>query len=246
MRLPAIAILAAAFLAPRLARAEHPATQPHDTAHPHRPMTERPERGGAADHPDRPDREWPKPQQSFTQEDWEKAAKYFEQTSPNRWASLQKNKDWSTQPLKHMVVNRWRAMEWLGKEDPELYQNKTQQVAEEDKVFGLINALPKGEPTSEVRTQLQDHIRGLLTLRLAERKLKIDRIRQLLQAEQTRLQAEQERVQKDEERTDQLVSEYTQKSITDHDTDWLRPAPTPRHPGGREWPTENHSPTTAP
>ncbi len=230
MRNKVIAILLLAA-APLMA-ADKPATQPHDP--PHR---------GPGDH--RPDRDFSKLQGNFTPEEYDKAAKFFQQTSPIRTADLQQKKLWDSPAMKHLIVNRWRNLEWLNKEDHELYQNKLQQMTEEDRAFGIVNTMPKGEPKDEVRTELKDHIRELVDLSIAERKIKIEKIKQTLQAEQKRLDVETERLQKDQENRDQTVATFLEKTLTDRNLDWLRGISGPRRPGGHEWPSTAPAPTSA-
>lgn len=147
----------------------------------------------ASPEPDAPYRQRPFPgrygQVAPTERELEDAGTFMREHAPNRWQAVQSLPDDGVvrRGVMGFIVARYRALQDVKKDDPKLYDVKLRQLAVEDELYGMVASETTPEEREKHRDALRIATRKLLELNLAERELRIDRLRQSLSTEEQRL-----------------------------------------------------------
>jgi hypothetical protein len=125
-----------------------------------------------------------------TPEEWNEIEAFMKKHSPERLARLEEIGDEERQQnVKNMFAARYRAMQKLKEQDPELYEIRVARMPVEDKVFELGWRLThkQSEKPDETRSQLRAQLRLLVKSRLDERALSLRHMERRLKADQQRI-----------------------------------------------------------
>jgi hypothetical protein len=126
-----------------------------------------------------------------TQEEWNEAEAFMKSHSPERLARLEEiGDDERQQNVRHMFWQRYRALQELKEQDPELYQIRLARMPVEDKVFELswrLRHKQRDSKPEETKSQLRAQFRLLIKSRLDERALHVQRMERRLKQDEQRL-----------------------------------------------------------
>jgi hypothetical protein len=160
-----------------------------------------------------------------TADEWKEIEAFMKTHSPERLARLEEVGDEQRQQgVRNMFAARYRALEELKQQDPEMYRIRVARMPIEDKVFDLgwklTHARPNEKP-DENKAKLRSQLRLLVQSRLEERAL---RLRHL----EKRLADERQKLKDDEQRLEDLVNSNLSDIAEDRLPRDLRPQLTPR------------------
>jgi len=145
-------------------------------------------------------------------EQWTSFMDFFKDHSPRRFLILSRQFPQANSPMRQRLLARWMTMQQIQANQPKLYGKMVEQFEVEDKLFGLAaelrqatrrgNAQRAAQATAEIRAEAAN----LVDLNLAERQLRLENSRRLLDQVEARLnQDQQNRDQTAQQRADQLV-----------------------------------------
>lgn len=137
-------------------------------------------------------------------------AAFLKQFAPNRWAAMERmpEAEGYRKAAMAFAAARWRHLQYLQDEDPQLYEIKVRQLIAEDKIFGLLAGTRTPQERVHLRKQVRELAADIVKQALAERERRIARLRQELKAEEDRLEADRSAVDAlVEKRTDTFIAE---------------------------------------
>jgi hypothetical protein len=166
-----------------------------------------------------------------TAEEWKEIEAFMKANSPERLQHLEDISEDRQQSVKNMFAARYRALQELKEQDPEMYQIRVARMPIEDKAFELSWKLThnrgKVAKTDDTKAQLRTQLRLLVTSRLDERAL---RLRHL----EKHLADEREKLKEDEKHVDELVESNLADVAEDRIPRDLRPQLMPRRERPRD------------
>jgi hypothetical protein len=139
---------------------------------------------------DRPD--YQQPQQEPTAEEWKEIEAFMKSHSPKRWERVNEIADEQRQQtVRNMFANRYRAMQELKENDPELHKIRLERMPIEDEVFALGWDLShsKADKPDEVRGELRKQVRLLLKSGLRERAHRLKQAKKRLAQDEEKLES---------------------------------------------------------
>lgn len=149
----------------------------------------RPGRGsGGGGGPGRPGGSRPWDRLEVSEEEWQRAAAFWQEHSPQRWNMFQQERDEGRQKwVKWFVVWQYRSAEELRAKAPQLYELRKQRIGLEDKIFvaslGVKGPRADDAERERRRAELKDLVRQLVELDLKERRARVERLRRELDRE---------------------------------------------------------------
>ena len=160
-----------------------------------------------------------------TPEEWKEIEAFMKKHSPERWTRLEEvGDDQRQQGVRNMFAARYRALQELKQQDPEMYQIRIARMPIEDKAFDLswklTHARPN-EPQDENKAKLRVQLGLLVKSKLDEREL---RLRHL----EKHLAEARQKLKDDEQRMDELVNANLNDIAEDRLPRDLRPQLVPR------------------
>jgi hypothetical protein len=145
-----------------------------------------------------------------TPEEWARTAQFMEENAPQRFRVYLSSKD---APRKHefeqFLVNRWRRLEELKAQSPELYDVRTNEIKLNDQVFALCQQIKStnGPQKQKLQDELKRKVAELFDNGLSERRLRISQL-------QERLKKQTQALESDTRKRDELISKrYRQISV---------------------------------
>lgn len=135
----------------------------------------------------------------LTEEERREIEQFIRTHSPRRWQKLSDVADERKQRFVEVARPRYRMLQRLRQDDPELYDIRMKRLPIEDSMFALGWELKRDDPKNEasVRQQLSQQIRLFVDSQFEERKLRLDRVRQRLRQQQEALDQDQALLDRD-------------------------------------------------
>jgi hypothetical protein len=205
--------LASLLLAVPLAVFGEPGQNKQGPARPGANGSERPrvrpdgERGG------RPNMEW------WNEKFREELKEFCKTNSPNRWKEIEALPKGQNKDAKIGAMGwQFRTLQTLKDQDPTLYDLKVKEIQAQDVEFGILQNPDKVAP-DELKSKLREKAQDYVTLRLDERRHRIERLLVTLENEKKDLE-------KDKDKMGTLVEERVDMLIKQGPT--LFPTPGPR------------------
>ena len=163
-----------------------------------------------------------------TAEEWKDIEAFMKIHSPKRLEHLDDIGDDRQQNVKNMFAARYRALNELKDQDPEMYQIRLARMPIEDKVFELgwklaHNRGVKDFKPDDTRAELRTQLRELIKSRFQERALRLKHL-------EKRLANERQKLKDDEQRLDDLVNANLSDLAEEKIPRDLRPQLMPRRP----------------
>lgn len=171
-----------------------------------------------------------------SEKELEDIADFMRQYAPARWAALESlPESGAARPgVMVYVIARWRHLQMVHEEDPELYDIKVQQMSAEDSIYGLLARTRSPADREPLRKTLRDKVARLVELGLKEREHRIERLRQTLKTEEDKLAQDRGRMNSMvDHRVDAFI---TDGPVTLHPDLPSRPRRGPIAPGAEEGP----------
>jgi len=143
------------------------------------------------------------------EKEWEAAKEFLSIHSKNRYAQIERLPGGPKKPFEQFLVGRYRMINRLKLQSPELYDLKVHEVELDDDVFGICLKLKRNAGDKpRLQTELKAKIRELFDLGVSERKLRIGLVETALADQKKILKTEQEgRDQLVEDRYDAVLAE---------------------------------------
>ena len=121
--------------------------------------------------------------------EWEQVKEFLRKHAPHRNALLERRAGKEQRPAR-FFLKRWRAVEALKTESPELYNTKVREVELEDDLLGICLRLNNGGDRPALQTQMKTKIADLFDLGVKERTLRIARVESALSEQKKTLNSE--------------------------------------------------------
>lgn len=157
-----------------------------------------------------PDGRWGR--QQPTAEEWKDIDAFMQQYSPQRLDMFNAAvtqygaDDKRVQFARGAMAVRYRMLNRLKDENPDVYKKGLEQVTREDEIWGLVKLVQRDPSDTESREKLATKVRESTELLLQERKARLERIKQ-------NLENEQEQLKKDEDQIGELVERQLKRYI---------------------------------
>ncbi len=131
---------------------------------------------------------------NFTMAEWNDMMTFLYANSPNRAQVLDHLNLPDSAPIKQELIRKWRAYNFVKEHFPKLADIHVQRYHLEDEIFGLMTEA-RADPSrrQEIRKSVRSRVMALAQLSVDERKLRVERLEQMLGEEKLRLNAEQDR-----------------------------------------------------
>jgi hypothetical protein len=154
------------------------------------------ERGG------RPNTEW------WNEKFREELREFCKTNSPNRWKEIEALPKGQHKEAKIGAMGwQFRGLQMLKEQDKALYDLKVKEIQAQDEEFGILQNPDKLSP-DELKSKLRDKAHDYVTLRLDERRHRIDRLLMTLQNEKKDLEKDKDKVGTlVEDRVDMLIKQ---------------------------------------
>jgi len=127
------------------------------------------------------------------EKEWEAAKEFLSVHSKNRYAQIERMPGGPKKPFEQFLVGRYRTINRLKSQSPDLYTLKVHEVELEDDVFGICLKLKRNaSEKSRLQAELKTKIGQLFDLGVSERKLRIGLVETALTEQRKILKNEQE------------------------------------------------------
>lgn len=152
---------------------------------------------------------------------WAAAEKFFTTDCkvPNLLKEADSAADRRERRVRTLLFMQYRNFDWLQKQqhDDELYKNGIDQLQSLDQVVGTLSQLKTASPAAaeSLRAQLKDGMLKLNQIKIVERRLRLDRLKKLVEAEEARLAKDQADLADPEQRA--LLLEEQAKRLINSD-----------------------------
>ncbi len=204
-----------------IAVAQPPATRPAPPGQAPEPRFHGPGRGMGERRPPRPQPADP------TDAEWSQVEAFMRQNSPNRWKAFEQLAAENRVPrsLRRWMFARWRMIQGMGQDSPELHEQRLAHVQLEDELFGLVGQWRTTDASAQpaLRLNIREKVGQLIDASLKERRARIQRSRELLDREAQRLERE-------EANRNQLIDRRTEAELSAPTTRPDLPPMRPEHP----------------
>ena len=143
-------------------------------------------------------------------EDVAETMAFMREHSPNRVKAMESLAEDSAARRRVLpfMVARYRALQAVKEEDAQLYGLDVKQMEIEDELYGLLAPARKVGDRENIRERIKDAVRKQVETNLAERELRLKRLRESLQREQEKLAEDRGHVDRVmDSRTNMLVQE---------------------------------------
>ena len=136
--------------------------------------------------------ERPAPIDAPTAEEWDRSEAFLKEHAPKRWAILQNLDEEGQQRVRGFVFWRFRTLERMKNNDPDMYQLHLKRFGIEDEIFGIRFPIrQEGRfATEEEMSKMRERVAALVDVSLEEREIRVQRLREMLKREEDYLAAE--------------------------------------------------------
>ena len=129
----------------------------------------------------------------YTQQEWNDMMAFMEENAPARWhvlANLQLPDD---SPVRLDAIRKWRNFNFTKEHFPAVADQLLRRFQLEDDLFALVMAAQAegGEQVAQIRDKVRDKVSQMVQLDFSERQTRIDKLRKMLEEEQSRLARDQ-------------------------------------------------------
>ncbi len=148
----------------------------------------------------------------LTDEDVQDVMVFMRVHSPNRVRAMEGLPEDSSarRGVMAFVVARYRALQAVKDEDPQLYDLNVKQVEIEDELYGLLAPVRTVGDREKLRDRIRDAVKRQMETNLAEREHRLNRLRESVQREERRLDSDRSQLdQLTDTRTNALIQEGT-------------------------------------
>jgi hypothetical protein len=163
----------------------------------------------------------------YREQEWKDALAFFNDNSPKRAKQFALLTPAEQEKLKPYIIGKYNAYQWMTRDNAKLKDVKIQQLKLEDDIYQLNKDRKDPKLTSEqvqkIETELKKTVGDLVAARLSERRLRIDRLEEIVAKEEAELE-------KDKARQDDLVTKEFRKVLAS-DEDKLPDGPRRPRPG---------------
>ena len=142
-------------------------------------------------------------------QEWELAAQFMEQHSPRRWRAYQSLPDERRQGVRRMIYVRYRNLQQLRGDDPELYDVRMRQLVMEDDIWRLVDELRAStseEQREPIIQQIRQRVQETTALWLKEREHRLAR-------QEAVLQTMREDLATDRQNLEEIINERVSREV---------------------------------
>ncbi|HWE01250.1 MAG TPA: hypothetical protein VG326_02480 [Tepidisphaeraceae bacterium] len=127
------------------------------------------------------------------EKEWEAAKQFLSVHSKNRYEQIERIPGGPKKPFEQFLVGRYRMINRLKAQSPELYNLKVREVELDDDVFGICLKLKRNTgDKARLQSELKARITELFDLGISERKLRIGLVETALADQKKILKTEQD------------------------------------------------------
>ncbi len=130
---------------------------------------------------------------SISEEEWGQVQQFMKENSPQRWQAYQDLSGEQQEKLKMTIARRYRMLQFLKNNEPEMYDVRLKRMGVEDQIFGLTRELKSATPADrpKIEEKLKSKLGDLVDLGIQEHQARIQRFQKLISQEQDQLSREQ-------------------------------------------------------